>query len=114
VLPFRYAVAYRLMDARGAPTPAGRALAQQLAAAPGPGGGGGGERVVLPVLLACSGEDDVTDFSQGGWADGRARASRQAGAGGRAGGRAGGGGRAGRRARRREGSGDGQGAAALA
>jgi hypothetical protein len=62
-LAFSYAVAYRLLGPDGAPTAAGRQLAQQLAAAAS--GGGEAERVVLPVLLACSEEDAITDFSQG-------------------------------------------------
>jgi hypothetical protein len=59
-----YAVAYQLLDDAGAPTPAGAALAAQLAAAEA--AGRAGEAVVLPVLLASSGEGAIADFSQGG------------------------------------------------
>jgi hypothetical protein len=63
VLSLGYAAAYQLLSPDGTPTPAGRALAGQLAAAER----GEGERVVLPVLLAASEEQAITDFSQGAW-----------------------------------------------
>ena len=61
-LTYSYAVAYSVADpVSKAPTPAGRALAAALADADG----GSAPRLVLPVLLACSGSAIVTDFSQG-------------------------------------------------
>lgn len=62
VLAFKYCVAYTVANPITLqPTPAGKALAQALAAADA----GQTPRTVLPVLLASSRAPVVSDFSQG-------------------------------------------------